>query len=96
MGLTMTIIIMAQTFMGISGGVVMGMGIIITADSIMILAIGGSRAEALEVDFMGEADFTEGVDLVTAAAVAATEGAVAATEGAAAAMADNSQTTEIL
>ncbi len=90
MGLIMTITIMARTFMGISGGVVfMGSGIIITAGSIMILAIGGSRAEALEVDFMGEADFTEGVDLVTAAVAAATEGAAEA-------MADNIQTTEIL
>jgi hypothetical protein len=77
----MTIIIMARITMGMSGGVAfMGTGIIITAGTIMILAGGGSRAEA------PGADFTEGVDLVVAAA---------ATEEAAA-MADDIQTTEIL
>jgi hypothetical protein len=59
MGLIMTITIMAQITMGISGVVVMEA---IGAGIIMNLATGDSRAEELGEDFMGDA----GVDLEAA------------------------------
>ena len=69
---------------------VMCSGIIITAGSIMILAVEGSRAAAARVVSMG--DFTEEAVLVMGAA-ASTEGVVT---GEAADMADDGQTTETI
>ena len=55
----------------VSGGrMLMSSGITIMAGTIVILAIEGTRAVSLEVDFTEVADSTEGEDLLTAGAAA--------------------------
>lgn len=84
------ITIMAHTITGVSGGrMFMSSGITVMARMIVVLAIEGTRAARLEVDFTEVADSTEGEDLFTVGAAATVEEAATA----AAAMADDHQWT---
>jgi hypothetical protein len=89
-GMGPIITIMAHTITGASGGrMFMSSGITIMTGTSVILAIEGSRAVRLEVDFTEVADSTEGEDLLTVGAAATAEEAATA----AAAMGDDDQWT---